>query len=72
MRIILTKENHDSELKKFEKELLDGTAFIEYNLYLGTQFLTDCRQSNIEDVIEAYKHLGKLTAESVLVCETNE
>ena len=72
MRIILTKENHDTTLKMYEKQLLDRTAFIEYDVYLGGQFVTDCYEIDVEKVLESYKHLGKLTLESVLVCEPND
>lgn len=72
MRIILTKENHDATLRKFEKELLDRTAWIEYDLYLGNEFITDCRESNFEETLNAYKHLGEVKVESVLVCDKHD
>ena len=72
MRIILTKENHDTTLRMYEKQLLDRTARIEYDFYLGNEFITDCDESNFETTLNAYKHLGEVTVESVLICEPND
>jgi hypothetical protein len=68
--IEITPENHEELYATYSEQLLSGKARIEFRFYLNGQFVTDSSPDKVQQVLDAYEHLGKLDIESYLYVGT--